>query len=267
MIRVSVLTPSYQYGRFLGDAMLSVAAQTGTTVEHVVQDAESTDETLTLLENAGPHVSWRREPDQGQSDGLNRALRRAKGEWIAWLNADEFYLPGALAALCAAAESAGADAAYADVLRVDAEGRLLRLLAQHPFDERVLRGCGIYIASPTLIVRRTVLGTDPWDVSLRRIMDYDLVLRLATAGTAFAYIPRAVAAYRVHSAQETLQSPDILARELTTVRERYGLPDWGAAARWRRRLLKLKGGAQFRELAWSRRRGSSMLWFRHEPPS
>jgi glycosyltransferase involved in cell wall biosynthesis len=261
MTGVSVLTPSYQYGRFLGDAMASVAAQVGMAVEHVVQDAESTDETSTLLENADPRVSWRREPDQGQSDGLNRALRRAKGDWIAWLNADEFYLPGALAAVCAAAESAGADAAYADVLRVDEEGRLMRLFAQHPFDERVLRGYGTYIPSCTFVVRRTVLGSDPWDVSLQRIMDYDLFLRLATEGATFAYVPRVVAAYRVHDAQQSLQSPDVYIRELSTVRARYGLPDPGPAGRWRHRLLKLRGGAHLRELAWSRHRGTSMLWF------
>src|SRR5690242_18729547 len=109
MVDVSVLTPSYQYGHFLVDALTSVALQNGVRVEHIVQDGASTDDTLSVLAAADPPVDWRSEPDQGIGDAMNRALLRAQGRWIAWLNADEFYLPGALAALVNVAESCDAD--------------------------------------------------------------------------------------------------------------------------------------------------------------
>jgi hypothetical protein len=133
---LSVLTPSFQYGRFLGDALASVLEQNGLEVEDIVQDGGSTDGTVELLRAAPPGVRWVSEPDGGQSDALNRAFARARGEWVAWLNADEFYLPGGLARLLDAAKETGADVVYGDCVFVDEQGRVLRLVPQH----RGLRG-------------------------------------------------------------------------------------------------------------------------------
>ena len=93
---LTVVTPSYGYAHYLRDAIESVAEQEGITVEHVIQDGASTDGTVELLEELDELVDWVSEPDQGQSDALNRGIARARGRWIAWLNADEFYLPGGL---------------------------------------------------------------------------------------------------------------------------------------------------------------------------
>jgi glycosyltransferase involved in cell wall biosynthesis len=106
---VSVLTPSYGYGRFIGDALESVKRQDGVSVEHIVQDAGSEDETIDILRGYGERLRWRSEPDRGQSDALNKALQLARGRWVAWLNADEFYFPGALQALVAIGDKTKAD--------------------------------------------------------------------------------------------------------------------------------------------------------------
>src|ERR687897_245118 len=98
-IDVSVLTPSYGYGRFIADSIESGICQDGLRLQHIVQDGGSEDETLDVLRSFGDQVLWTSEPDQGQSDALNRALAKATGRWVAWLNADEFYLPSGLASL------------------------------------------------------------------------------------------------------------------------------------------------------------------------
>ena len=87
---VSVVTPSYGYAHYLRDAVDSVAEQRDITVEHVIQDGGSTDGTVELLRELDDVVDWASEPDEGQSDALNRGISRARGRWIAWLNADEF---------------------------------------------------------------------------------------------------------------------------------------------------------------------------------
>jgi glycosyltransferase involved in cell wall biosynthesis len=87
---VGVLTPSYDFGRFIADGIESVIQQQGLRLQHIIQDAGSGDETL---ESCGPSaIEWngRPRPIWGQSDGLNRALAKATGDWIAWLNADEY---------------------------------------------------------------------------------------------------------------------------------------------------------------------------------
>src|SRR4249919_3843647 len=109
MIDVSVLTPSYGYGRFIADSIESVIRQDGMRIEHIVQDGGSEDETLNVLRSYGDHVTWTSEPDKGQSDALNKALAMATGRWVAWLNADEYYLPGGLASLIQEGERSGTD--------------------------------------------------------------------------------------------------------------------------------------------------------------
>ena len=92
-------------------------------------------------------MDWASEPDEGQSDALNRGISRARGRWIAWLNADEFYLPDGLAALVREGDRTGADVIYGDTLFSDGDGRLTRLLPQHRFSPFVLRSYGCYIST------------------------------------------------------------------------------------------------------------------------
>ena len=73
-IDLTVVTPSYGYAHYLRDAIESVAEQQGITVEHVIQDGESTDGTVELLSELDDLVDWVSEPDDGQSDALNRAI-------------------------------------------------------------------------------------------------------------------------------------------------------------------------------------------------
>src|SRR4051794_22482734 len=119
MTDVTVITPSFGYGQFIEDAIRSVLGQQGLRVQHVVQDGGSTDATVDVLKTYSDEVDWVSHPDRGQSDALNEALERAKGTWVAWLNADEFYLPGGLAALVATGEKTSADVVYGDNVFVD----------------------------------------------------------------------------------------------------------------------------------------------------
>src|SRR5574339_171123 len=96
----SVITPSLRAARWLPLCIASVADQ-GIPVEHIVQDAGSDDGTWEWL-GGERRVTAFREPDAGMYDGINRGLRRATGSLVAYLNADEQYLPGALAAVARA---------------------------------------------------------------------------------------------------------------------------------------------------------------------
>lgn len=88
---VSVLTPSYNQGRYLRDCLISVERQTYDAIEHVVYDGCSTDDSLAVLHDASSRVQWVSEPDEGQSDALNRAFESSSGEILGWLNADDGY--------------------------------------------------------------------------------------------------------------------------------------------------------------------------------
>ncbi len=268
---VSVLVPSYGYGHFLRDTIDSVLQQPGLSSEVIVQDGGSQDGTLALLEEYGDAVRWRSEPDAGQSDALNKAFAQARGRWVGWLNADEFYLPGGLAALVAEGNRTGADVVYGDTAFVDADGRLARLVPEHPFNAYVLRSYGCFISTVSCIVRRSSLDAEPIDASMRRMMDWDLYLRLLRDGARFVHVPVPVGAFRQHdtriTATETrgflqrLNLGDGFGREYDMMRTRYGAFRARRIGHLVHGGLKLTSGGYVRQ-ARARRLGPiDLRWF------
>jgi glycosyltransferase involved in cell wall biosynthesis len=92
--KISVITPSYNSGRYLEEAIQSVIKQNYPSFEHIVVDGGSTDETLDILKNYS-HLTWVSEPDNGQSDAMNKGFRISTGDIIVYLNVDDYFLPGA----------------------------------------------------------------------------------------------------------------------------------------------------------------------------
>lgn len=269
-MKLSVVTPSYNYGRFLGDAIASVASQPGDgpVPEHVVVDGASTDDTVDVLRSSSPNVIWRSEPDAGQADALNKALTLSTGEWIGWLNADEFYLPGAFDALAAAVD-AHPDAAivHGDAVFVDVDGKLLRLVAQHSFSPRVLRWNRCNISSCAMVVRRDAIPEGGWDVGLRATMDWGLYLSVARRRRRIVYVPRPLGCFRVHPEQITAEPLPADHPDFARLRMRHGRPSGAVAALANRagelehRLLKVVEGGILREWRVRRLRGADLRWF------
>ena len=263
-IDVTVLTPSLDYGEFIGDAIESVIRQDGIAIQHLVQDAGSSDETLGVLRSYEQNVQWVSEEDTGQSDALNRALSKAEGRWIAWLNADEYYLPGGVRRLVEQGDADRADVMYGDAVAVDARGSLLDLRPQHPFSGSILRLYGPFVDTVSMIVRRAALPERPWDEFLRIVMDWDMYLNLMSSRAVYEYVPYPVGAYRRHPGQASRQPER---HETTIVRERHGIP----SARWTQRggtalhrMRKLMAGSYARQLRARSLRGRDLRWFGSE---
>jgi glycosyltransferase involved in cell wall biosynthesis len=124
-MKFSIITPSFRTREWLPLCAASVRDQQGITVEHLVQDAGSDDGTVEWLRTQ-PHLQSVVERDGGMYDAINRGLRRATGEILAHLNADEQYLPGALQAVAAMfAAQPELDLVLADTVVVDAAGEFI----------------------------------------------------------------------------------------------------------------------------------------------
>jgi glycosyltransferase involved in cell wall biosynthesis len=266
--RLSILTPSYNYRRFLGDAVDSVRAQGIADVEHVIADGASTDGTPELLEQQDDVVWFSRE-DDGQSDALNRALALARGSIIGWLNADEFYLPDAFDHVLDAFGDPSVDVVYGDAAFVDEHGHLLRLLPQHRFSASVLRYYGCFIPSCAVFFRRSVLGDEPWDVGARTVMDWDLYLKMLARDARFSYVPQPLGAFRVHGAQVTATPLAAEAPEKVRIRTRHGISQ-GRIARHLLRpagkglhgALKLMDGSYRRQRQATQYEKRDMVWWK-----
>jgi len=89
--KITVITPSYNMGKYIEENIISVLSQIYSNVEHIIIDGSSTDNTIDILKKH-PHLKWISEPDKGQSDAYNKGLRMATGDLILCLNADDFLL-------------------------------------------------------------------------------------------------------------------------------------------------------------------------------
>jgi glycosyltransferase involved in cell wall biosynthesis len=160
------------------------------------------------------------EPDGGQSDALNRAIARARGDWIAWLNADDLAGPGLLAA---GDEHPDADLVYGDFDFIDENDVVVRHFTPGPeLTARRLLTHGCYVFSGAALFRRSLFERyGAIDAGLRYAMDYDLYLRVVPHART-AYVPRTLGSFRVHGASKTSGLTWGIFRETATVRRRHG---------------------------------------------
>jgi len=91
---ISIVTPSLNQGRYIEQTIQSVLLQNYPNFEHIVIDGGSTDGTVEILKKY-PHLKWISEKDSGQSEALNKGLKMATGDIIAWINSDDWYAEGA----------------------------------------------------------------------------------------------------------------------------------------------------------------------------
>ena len=196
-MKFSIITPSFNQGRFLEGCVQSVLAQTGVEVEHIVTDAGSTDETLDVLRRH-PHLKWSSEADKGMSDGINKGFLRATGDWLMWLNCDDYLAPGALAKVADyIAAHPAADVVHGDCIYVKEDKTPIRRKLDTPVDEWDLLFVGCCIPSTSTFYRREIIDAGQLlDVDYRNCMDWEYYLRLIRKGYRFGYLPEALALFR-----------------------------------------------------------------------
>jgi glycosyltransferase involved in cell wall biosynthesis len=237
---VSILTPSFNQGRFLGHCLQSVASQTYPNIEHVVCDGGSTDETLDVLRDAPGGVRWVSEPDGGQSNALNKAFSLSNGEILGWINSDDAYFdPDAVQAVVDVFEERPEiDVVYGHAALVNASGLVLHLMWAPHFSYRLLRLFN-FVVQPTAFVRRSALGDHLVDETFQFSMDRELWLRLGARGR-FARVDRIVAIDRHHPARKVYSGDSRMETENEALDRTYAYLR-GASLGVFRRLFKWSG--------------------------
>ena len=220
---ISIVTPSYEQGRFLERTLYSVVSQKYPALEYVVQDGGSTDVTVDVLHRFEPMLtSWRSEPDRGQADAINRGFRQTSGEIMAWLNSDDLLLPGALGHVARYFDKhPQVDVVYGNRLMIDEnDGQIgAWILPQH--DDLAIT-LADYIPQETLFWRRRVweAAGAALDTSFSYALDWDLLLRFRDVGARMVRLPRFLGAFRIHPEQKTTATDFVGFSETNRLRQR-----------------------------------------------
>lgn len=198
--------PTYNHGRWIDLALRSIFDQAPFTMEVLVMDSVSTDQTPTILAGYGDRITWTRRKDRGQADAINQGLSRAQGEIVAWLNSDDMYLPHTLARVHAAFEAdSSLDFVYGDALEIDQDGRILTPnLFTEEFSRDRFYFSHDYICQPTLFLRRRCLEkVGLLREELKWFLDYEWLTRFFASGLRGRRLPFFLAANRDHPQTKT----------------------------------------------------------------
>jgi glycosyltransferase involved in cell wall biosynthesis len=221
--KVSIVTACRNAAGTLEETILSVINQDYEDIEYIIVDADSNDETADIIEKYRQRITlWIREPDKGIADAWNKGIRRASGDIIGIINADDFYMPGAISlAVDMFIENQGCGFVYGD----------LRLVNFAKDFERIERGCLDYrtiirydmlnLPHPTMFVRTDVYNQiGLFSLNYRIAMDYEFVRRMASRGVEGRRIPRVLAVMREGGLSETDRIT--ASREVMKISTTYG---------------------------------------------
>lgn len=204
--RLSIVTPSYNQAPYLEETIRSVLLQGYPDLEYIIIDGGSTDGSVEIIRKYEPWLAcWVSERDAGQSDALNKGFRRATGEIVAWLNSDDTYLPGVLAARVQHLISApGAALVYGDCYFVDEAGRRIGAWQTSQCTAASLLMDDNLIPQQSVLMRADALARVGYiNPRLHYTMDYELWCRLSCVGE-LLYVPGPVANFRHHTVSKSV---------------------------------------------------------------
>jgi len=221
---VTIVTPSYNQGRFIRATIESVLSQDYPRIEYIIMDGGSTDETAGIASEYAGRLLWFSEKDRGQSHAINKGFRMAKGEIVSWLNSDDVILPGAVAhAVRAFQRNAQLGAVYGEGYQIDVNGNVkTRFPYTEPFNLWKLVYLWDYILQQTAYFRRSVFDEIGFlDESLNWGMDWDIFIRIGKRYP-IEYIPEYMGSIREYDDAKSFAGGGKRFRELTQLMRRHG---------------------------------------------
>jgi glycosyltransferase involved in cell wall biosynthesis len=184
--KISIITPSYNQGKFIEQTIQSVLSQNYSDLEYIVMDGGSTDNTVEILKKYGGKLKWFSEKDKGQSDAINKGLKMATGDIVTWLNSDDYYLPETLKKVGEFfINNAKAQWVTGDYKIVDENGKEIQsfvrsyknILRSLPFSSTLY--IANYINQPSTFWKRSLMNEVGFvNENYHLCMDYDLWLRI-----------------------------------------------------------------------------------------
>jgi glycosyltransferase involved in cell wall biosynthesis len=240
--RITVVTPSLNQGQFLEETLRSVLLQSYPNLEYFVQDGGSRDGSVEIIRKYEKWLTrWVSEPDKGHADAVNKAMAQATGHILAFMNSDDLYLPGALAAAARALAHVTVGWCSGDTHEIDADSQVrmaYECTMPRTWMDLISHRWG-WTPQPSCFWTRTLWEQyGPLDTTLFFSFDWDLFCRFLLRGYAPKHCGQAVSAFRMHPATKTARCDDIRRHDDGVIWQRClsqcgpMMRCWGRIVRW-----------------------------------
>lgn len=223
--KISIVTPSFNQGKYLEKTILSVLEQGYPNLEYIIIDGGSTDESVDIIRKYADRLAyWVSEPDRGQSHAINKGFERASGEIFGWLNSDDWYAPGALQAVAdafAANPDAGAVVGAGEM--VDEDGKQILYKAPVKVDlDFLYHWLEDYFWQPSTFFRQAAWKScGPLDEDIHFAMDLDLWLKIAKSDS-FITLKQMLSCSLKHGGAKTSACSSQTVMDAVSVISRHG---------------------------------------------
>jgi len=228
---VSIVVPTLNQGRYIEQTLASIVGQGWPRLELIVIDGGSKDETDAVVEKYRSAVThFVSEPDRGQADAINKGFRLAKGDILAWLNSDDYYLPCAIQKAVAAL---GDDVtkprlAYGGCLAFWEGSSRAQAWLPEPFNRETLKVKACLNQPSTMWTRALWEQTGELNTAYHFVLDWDWFLR-ASAHTEFRPVQELLSAYRFHASHKSSSGNSRRTEEVVALVKQAAGDEWGAA--------------------------------------
>ena len=223
MLSISVVTPSFNQGRFLGETMDSIHSQNYPKLEHIVMDGGSTDESVDIIKSYDTRLAyWVSQPDGGQTDALIRGFERSTGDIQCWLNSDDLFEPRTLHQVADYFDrNPAVQFVYGDSIWIDEAGTIIKRKREHAFNRFVWMYDHNFIPQPSAFWRRELYETvGGLDGAFDFAMDADLWIRFADV-TRPRHVRRTWSRMRFYADQKNTRMRGVSGQEGRAIRSRY----------------------------------------------
>jgi glycosyltransferase involved in cell wall biosynthesis len=203
--KISIITPSYNQGKFIKQTIDSVLGQNYPNLEYWVIDGGSTDNTIDILKSYGDKIQWISEPDKGQANAINKGFKKVSGEIVAFINSDDYYFPYTLNKVGEVFTNPEVKWAAGDYTIINEENKEIHSLIRsyknllRLFNSWQLLSVVNYINQPSCFWRKEIVDKYGYiNEELNFAIDYDYWMRMARE-VPLTIIKEKLSVFRIHN--------------------------------------------------------------------
>jgi glycosyltransferase involved in cell wall biosynthesis len=212
---ISLVTPSYNYGQFIEETIRSVLLQGYPNLEYIIIDGGSTDDTVEIIQKYQEYLTyWISEPDEGQTDAINKGYQYCTGDIFAWLNADDAYINSTCLKSVSEFYRQGYQLIVGECLNVDLNDNPVQIIQYfngyskpQDFNQYIKFWSFVPLPQPAVFIAREITNRAfPLDKTLYTIMDYQLFLRVLSHNPQSIWVKTTWVKFKYHGVNKTLKN-------------------------------------------------------------